>query len=927
MATAQNGKQASVPDDSNLIKSDPIRIAFASGPAHLNREMLDRVAVLRPELPLFVVAEFEPHRGQWIPYHVLRGFRENLTSIRSAVENKRIETAAILLPPRVPLSKMRLIAITIAGSALAVYDENLQVVSGPGWVKYLLRRALKTSRSPRTRQWLRRIGHPGEAEIPLRARAAQLYGVVASRFRPTRQESPMEGVLPLARGVSVLIPSRNGRDLLASMLPDLVSQLGAGKMAEIIVSDNGSTDGTGEWLDRHYRPALNQVPVRVIGNTAPLSFARAVNAGILAARFSRTLLLNNDMVVQPGFIEALNSVFERIPDLFCATAQIFFPPGARREETGKAVWRRESSRDFPVRCDRPIPDEDLTWVLYGSGGCSLFDTSKLRALGGMSEVFDPAYVEDLDLGFRAWKRGWPSVFSAAAQVEHRHRTTTSRYYTPRQLDVFVERNYLRFLIHAVRSPSLFQCLWLEAIRRLQLKAIDGDGAALDTLRQIPTVGARPPKPTGPLLETEILALGGGDIAVFPGRTDGKNKPVIVASPYVPFPLSHGGAVRIYNLMKNADQDQVLLAFSDDLITPPRELLDICREVILVRRRGIHYRRDTALPDMVEEFASEAFRACLKQTIQRWRPDLVQLEFTQMAQYAADCHPIKTILVEHDITFDLQQQLLATTSEATGETAAARRELEKQLRKWKEFETAAWKTVDCVVAMSAKDESMIAGSRRVVCLPNGVDTDRFQPCADEPEPRRLLFRGSFAHLPNLLAVEFFLGRVWPLLESAFTLHIIAGARHDSYLDYYRVGIDFCQPGIEVEGFVADVRDAYRRAELVLAPLTASAGTNIKVLEAMAMGRAVVSTAVGVNGLDVSPGQDVVVAGSAAEMAEKIISLSADAEARRSIECRARETALRYDWRETARSQARLYETLARSRTWASGAFRADRPTIP
>jgi glycosyltransferase involved in cell wall biosynthesis len=316
-----------------------------------------------------------------------------------------------------------------------------------------------------------------------------------------------------------------------------------------------------------------------------------------------------------------------------------------------------------------------------------------------------------------------------------------------------------------------------------------------------------------------------------------------------------------------------------------------------------------LPDVVEEFASETFRACLKQTIQRWRPDLVQLEFTQMAQYAADCRPAKTILVEHDITLDLQQQLLDTATEG----GAARLELEKQLRKWKEFETAAWKTVDCVVTMSPKDEQIVSGARRVACIPNGVDTDRFQPSGAEPEPRRLVFIGSFAHLPNLLALGFFLSRVWPLIGSAFTLHIVAGARHDYFLDFYRaragIGLsDFALPGIEIEGFVADVRDAYRRAELVLAPLTASAGTNIKVLEAMAMGRAVVSTPAGINGLDVSPGLDVVVADSAADMAAKIRMLSADPEARKSIEFRARKTALRYDWCEIARSQSRLYETL-------------------
>ena len=78
--------------------------------------------------------------------------------------------------------------------------------------------------------------------------------------------------------------------------------------------------------------------------------------------------------------------------------------------------------------------------------------------------------------------------------------------------------------------------------------------------------------------------------------------------------------------------------------------------------------------------------------------------------------------------------------------------------------------------------------------------------------------------------------------------------------------------------------------------------------MAMGRVVVSTPAGVNGLEVSPGRDVVVVNSAPEMAQRIVALSASAEARKVIESRARETALRYDWREIARSQSGLYDTL-------------------
>jgi glycosyltransferase involved in cell wall biosynthesis len=125
----------------------------------------------------------------------------------------------------------------------------------------------------------------------------------------------------------------------------------------------------------------------------------------------------------------------------------------------------------------------------------------------------------------------------------------------------------------------------------------------------------------------------------------------------------------------------------------------------------------------------------------------------------------------------------------------------------------------------------------------------------------------------------------------------------------VQVELNQPGVEVEGFVADVREAYARAAVVLAPLVASAGTNIKVLEAIAMAKAIVSTPAGINGLDLVNGQDLVVAGSAMEMAAAIRKLVQNPEARRALEQRARQTAeSRYGWDAIAHLQRKVYESL-------------------
>jgi glycosyltransferase involved in cell wall biosynthesis len=154
------------------------------------------------------------------------------------------------------------------------------------------------------------------------------------------------------------------------------------------------------------------------------------------------------------------------------------------------------------------------------------------------------------------------------------------------------------------------------------------------------------------------------------------------------------------------------------------------------------------------------------------------------------------------------------------------------------------------------------------------------------------------------MEFFVRQVWPLLRDV-TLHIIAGARHEQYA----VGADLGQPGIALEGFVADVRPAYQRAALVVAPLIASAGTNIKILEAMGMGKAVVSTPAGVNGLDLAPGEDFVLVQTAQEMAAAIEKLLAAPADRARIEAAARTRVERdYSWDTIGRAQSALYREL-------------------
>jgi GT2 family glycosyltransferase len=441
--------------------------------------------------------------------------------------------------------------------------------------------------------------------------AARVAGDLRPRWRSRngpQPGSPTCDPRPAETGISVIIPSRNGKPLLEAQLPGIARDLESFP-AEIIVADNGSDDGTVQWL----RIAWPQVCFEV--SRDPLSFARAVNRGIARARYSHICLLNNDMLIEPGFFGALVRAFEQVPGLFCATAQIRFPEGVRREETGKTVMAQSRPEDFPIRCDEPLPGEDLSYVLYGSGGCSLYDAARLRSLGGVDQAYEPAYVEDLDLGYRAWQRGWPTVYVAGAVVEHRHRATTSRYYTDAQLERILEVNYLKFLVRAVASGKLFRKLWRQATRRLRT----GDRPALlRTAARMALCGGAPGVPEYP--EELILALTSGAVAVFPGQVVSHCPRALIVSPNLAAHLPAGF-------------DPILVAFTKRLAVPPPEVLAACIEVVLV----------------LEDAASPAFRAALHQTVRKWRPAVAHIEAPQMAQYAADCAPARAILVDPGTT--------------------------------------------------------------------------------------------------------------------------------------------------------------------------------------------------------------------------------------------------------------------------------------
>lgn len=231
--------------------------------------------------------------------------------------------------------------------------------------------------------------------------------------------------------ISVVIPVFNGRELLKRYFHSVVAAAReySFEKTELIIVDNASTDGSGDYVRAEF-PF-----VKIIKSQANSGFLHAANAGIFSARNRIAVLFNDDIEVMKNFFAAVSRRFDD-PAIFAVRAGLKGEQGPNTAGVPKTGARFRLGTFDALVAAKP----GMRYAFFAGGGAAAYDRSKFMELGGFDELFSPFYWEDVDLSYRAWKRGWKVVYEPQAMVYHQGGATIGRLYSRSYVSSIAERN-------------------------------------------------------------------------------------------------------------------------------------------------------------------------------------------------------------------------------------------------------------------------------------------------------------------------------------------------------------------------------------------------------------------------------------------------------------------------------------------------------
>ncbi len=382
--------------------------------------------------------------------------------------------------------------------------------------------------------------------------------------------------------------------------------------------------------------------------------------------------------------------------------------------------------------------------------------------------------------------------------------------------------------------------------------------------------------------------------------------VLVLDEEIPFPLNSGKRIRTWNLLRHLVRDHniTFLCYGTPQDPGFSELQELGIRVVLVAPlppsnslsfyAGALANVVSKWPYSVSRHHTHRFLRAVREQTTAKRYDLVHCEWTPYASFMHSLRKLPMLVMAHNIETTVWRRRAEHAS-----NPAERVYMGLQALKMERFEKRCFAEAARVATVTMEEQQTAKEwrARATSLVPNGVDTEYLQPTGQPFEPGSLLFLGSLDWQPNRDALHYLLREILPEIQAAnpgATLRVV-GRQPATKLREQVEGLH----GVEWVGEVPDIRPHFARAAAVLVPLRIGGGSRIKILESLSMGKAVVTTRIGAEGLDVVSGEHCLMADTPKEFARSVGELLNNPELAARLGCNGRNLVVeRYDWSRSA-----------------------------
>jgi glycosyltransferase involved in cell wall biosynthesis len=307
-------------------------------------------------------------------------------------------------------------------------------------------------------------------------------------------------------------------------------------------------------------------------------------------------------------------------------------------------------------------------------------------------------------------------------------------------------------------------------------------------------------------------------------------------------------------------------------------------------KGLSMNLFSPLPFIAIKYDTPEMRNKVKEIIKRENIDLVHVDLLPLAVYSNEFEKLSKILVNHNVESVRLYRWFKTEP-----NPAKKAFLGLQWLKLRSFERSSMGKFDACVVVSEKDKQLLRSigvQNKLFVVPNGTDTKFFQPNNNKVVENSVLWLGHMDVHTNRDAVLYFWNKIYPILRKInpdVKMTFVGTTPPKEIADVARV-----DGRVRVTGFVDDIRPYIDEAAVMVVPIRIGSGTRLKILDAMAMGKAIVSTSVGCEGLEVNNGKDILVADNPEDFANKTLELLKKPVIRINLGRNAFKTAKTYDW---------------------------------